>query len=647
MSHRLAVTILAASVVLSLVTSQSTAQVYAAEDEPGRIISYDGAAGTVVNPDDPITGVRGISLDEFGRIIIAACCDQADVMRFDVDTQTLEYLDAHGGQYAAEDVYPDPANESIYVIKNRLGEVLCHNFLGVLPGGTGPAVPIENFPVDDRLVDLQVRPMGEGAGNILVLVDVVGGWGTGYLAEFRRTGPGSYERLPDVVTEETMVGDPGGFAITTDGVIVVVDRELGLHEVIEGGGGTLVPFGDAVGPDYGDLEIASDGTFYLVNELTNVVERYDELGARILPDLSGGITSPTAVTAASFAPTPEGEYAFTEPIEGVQITFEEVTDAGFTVAVAESSVSYVSPEGNYLPDYAALPGTRAASFYYVSLATEAVYRSLIQVDVFREGSRLFYASGVGDTFRDFTVVGSIDDARGTMPRFTELTPAGGRMQNEGPTEIVLVEDTRADSQVTLYKFWRLAVAMETLEQIDVTPCPWEVIVWLRKYAEKARSCYDEGDLTCALSELSILNEQLRSYAGWCIPEMSDDTLGNLVGMVLAHSKTLMFSIELEMEEPTTGIEEGASAFSLSIVSPSDDGCELTLSGPGGSEVAVRVYSASGRHVDTVFEGRLGHGPETLTWAGTESGGRRVASGVYFVRVEASDGALTSKVVYVR
>jgi hypothetical protein len=631
---------------LLLLASTSLAQVYVGEDWPGALVGYDGTDGAAVNPDTPVPGVTGLTLEELGRLLITTSEGCGDVLLFDIEAQTLDVLDPHQSHYVAVDVYPDPADSSVYVIKNgdpHDDEGRCDSYLGVLLNGLGPAETIYTFGDDETLVDLQVWPMGDRAGNILVLVKDGCGGGA-YLAEFEKTGPGSFVRLPDSIGPEVMVPHPGGFAITPGGVIVVVDRETGLYRLA---GGVLVPFGEATGPRYTDIEIESDGTIYLVNSHEDVVERYDAAGARIEPDLTDGINEPSAVTAASFAPTPEGEYAFVEPIDGVEITFEEVTMAGFTSAVAGSSASHVSPLGNILPEYATFPGGRADKFVYIGLATDAVYRSLIQVDVMMEGSRLFYASGVGDTFRDFTVVGSIDDARGTMPRFTELTPVGGRLET-GPTEIVLVEDLRPLPQVTLYKFWRLAEAMSLDEVPDMNSCPWQVIKDLQIFRERARADYDGGDYLNAMSELAVLNAILRDHAGWCVPDMSDDEeLGNLVGRILAHSKTLLHSIELESGGTFTGIGSGDAAVSLSASNPARGKCTIELTGPVGSNVVVRLYSVSGRLVDTLFEGRLVDGAATILWDGTAADGHRVASGAYFAMAE-SDGARQGvKLIYVR
>lgn len=633
---------------LGLCAAVATAQVYAGESEPGWIVGYEGALGTIVNPDTQIPGVCGMTLDEFGRLLIAANGNQGEILLFDVVGQTLTVLEYDQEHYAAVDVYPDPADSGIYVIKNGIpgdGAPRCDSYLGVLPGGIGPAGTIYSFGSDDTLVDLQVWPMGARAGNILVLVDS-GCSGAGFLAEFEKTGPGAFVRLPDIVGPGAMIDEPGGFAITPEGDIVIVGRESGLYYVA---GGTVVPFGEAQGPRHTDIEIGSDGTIYLVNSHDGLIERYDEFGTRILPDLTDGITSPTAVTAASFAPTPEGENSFVEPITGVEITFEEVTNAGFTSAVAEPSQSRVSPEGNFLPDCAVLPGSRADDFLYISLSTDAVYRSLIQVDVLMEGSRLFYASGVGDTFRDFTVVGSIEDARGTMPRFNELSgPVGSRLET-GPTEVVLVDDTRELPQVTLYKFWRLELAMTMPDAVpSQDACPWEVLEFLQAFRERARYHYDTGTPWNALSELAVMNSILRDHAGWCVPESSDDEeMGNLVGKILAHSKTLMHSIELENGATFTGSDDASSDVSLAVTNPARGECSLALSGPSGAEVSARIYDVSGRLVAMVFDGRLPEGGRTVVWDGLDGSGRQTASGAYFALVESGGVTRTAKLVYMR
>jgi hypothetical protein len=203
--------------------------------------------------------------------------------------------------------------------------------------------------------------------------------------------------------------------------------------------------------------------------------------------------------------------------------------------------------------------------------------------------------------------------------------------------------------VTLYKFWRLEEAM----QVEVMPgqnaCPEQIIHHLHSFRERARYHYDSGDKLNALSELAILNAILRDHAGWCVPDMSDDPdFGNLVGKILAHSKTLMHSIELENGESFTGIEDGTAEVFLSARNPASSGeCEFQLSGPVGVEVVLRLFSVSGRLVDTLFDGRLTAREHTVVWDGADSSGRSVASGAYFALAESGGKSQGVKLIYVK
>ncbi len=51
---------------------------------------------------------------------------------------------------------------------------------------------------------------------------------------------------------------------------------------------------------------------------------------------------------------------------------------------------------------------------------------------------------------------------------------------------------------------------------------------------------------------------------------------------------------------------------------------------------LRVYNLRGELVRTLVDGDLTAGPHTLTWAGRDDTGQRVASGTYLLRLEAPD-----------
>lgn len=68
----------------------------------------------------------------------------------------------------------------------------------------------------------------------------------------------------------------------------------------------------------------------------------------------------------------------------------------------------------------------------------------------------------------------------------------------------------------------------------------------------------------------------------------------------------------------------------------------------GGEHTVAIYDAAGRVVHTLFSGRRDPGEHRLEWNGRDARGQRVASGVYFVRVQTDNAASVGrKIVLLR
>jgi hypothetical protein len=61
-------------------------------------------------------------------------------------------------------------------------------------------------------------------------------------------------------------------------------------------------------------------------------------------------------------------------------------------------------------------------------------------------------------------------------------------------------------------------------------------------------------------------------------------------------------------------------------------------------VSLRVHDAAGRRVATLFEGTRPAGDYDATWDGRDQGGRRVAKGVYYCRLEAGGRVETKRMV---
>ena len=95
-----------------------------------------------------------------------------------------------------------------------------------------------------------------------------------------------------------------------------------------------------------------------------------------------------------------------------------------------------------------------------------------------------------------------------------------------------------------------------------------------------------------------------------------------------------------------GVTADVSFLSRGRPNPFRGETKLAFSSPGGPVTAC-VYDVTGRKVRTLLDRVVRSGEQEVRWDGTDTQGRCVASGVYFVRVKTSDEAGISRVVLIR
>jgi outer membrane protein assembly factor BamB len=81
--------------------------------------------------------------------------------------------------------------------------------------------------------------------------------------------------------------------------------------------------------------------------------------------------------------------------------------------------------------------------------------------------------------------------------------------------------------------------------------------------------------------------------------------------------------------------------------PVRGGSRIEFAAPAGTRATLRIYDPAGRLVRELHSGVLAGGPTSVTWDGRSDSGDPVASGVYFVRLEAGGEVLTRKVAFVK
>jgi hypothetical protein len=71
---------------------------------------------------------------------------------------------------------------------------------------------------------------------------------------------------------------------------------------------------------------------------------------------------------------------------------------------------------------------------------------------------------------------------------------------------------------------------------------------------------------------------------------------------------------------------------------------LSFAQPAAGDVEVAVYDIAGRRVRDLHRGALPAGTSRLEWDGRDDAGGRVSAGVYLVRAQAGERAMTAKVM---
>jgi len=66
--------------------------------------------------------------------------------------------------------------------------------------------------------------------------------------------------------------------------------------------------------------------------------------------------------------------------------------------------------------------------------------------------------------------------------------------------------------------------------------------------------------------------------------------------------------------------------------------------PTASDVELEIYSLSGQKIQTLINGQLTAGLQTVCWFGDNSQGSKVNSGIYFYRLRIGDFEVIKKLI---
>jgi len=93
-----------------------------------------------------------------------------------------------------------------------------------------------------------------------------------------------------------------------------------------------------------------------------------------------------------------------------------------------------------------------------------------------------------------------------------------------------------------------------------------------------------------------------------------------------------------------GVRAPVAALGLPVPNPFNPATRIELVVRAARDVRVDVYDVQGHHVVALARGQRAPGRYPLLWSGIDDAGRRVASGVYWVRLQANGVEQTRRVV---
>lgn len=125
-----------------------------------------------------------------------------------------------------------------------------------------------------------------------------------------------------------------------------------------------------------------------------------------------------------------------------------------------------------------------------------------------------------------------------------------------------------------------------------------------------------------------------------------------VGLVVINndSSTTNMDYVYNAEESDTGVDDEFFAFGLKAASPNPfaETTSIAYSVPtGGGVVDIVIYDVNGREVCSLVRERMNGGAGIAVWDGFDNAGERVASGVYFARLDIDGLTASGKLIMLK
>jgi hypothetical protein len=160
--------------------------------------------------------------------------------------------------------------------------------------------------------------------------------------------------------------------------------------------------------------------------------------------------------------------------------------------------------------------------------------------------------------------------------------------------------------------------------------------------------YDEGSFTGPESDLKVMHyDETLFPPAWVDVTSSIDTNAN----ILCGTSMSLSPFAVAEPDPGSGVDDALpTKFALLPCAPNPFNPTTTIRydvAEEGVKVSIVIFDVTGRRVRTLVDGVQPAGRQSAVWDGRDDGGRTVASGVYFYRMNAGRFVQTRKMVLLK
>ncbi len=319
--------------------------------------------------------------------------------------------------------------------------------------------------------------------------------------------------------------------------------------------------------------------------------------------------------------------------------------------------------------YCDTPGLAIPDSDPVGVSTQiAVTEGDIMVDVnvdidlthtWRGDLILELTSPAGTTVRLHNRTGSLDDDIMTnYDLVTEPDGPGSMSDFDGESPIgmwTLFISDNAGGDTGVLNAWCLnvtvtdfVVAVETPRVVINEQGAGRQLVW--DYNPANIEAFNVYRRTVGEDPQRITTQPVSSESGHI--EFTDDTSSFEIGTVLYYSlRELRDGAEYAMGGEIEYTVKSALPTTFTVYdnypNPFNPITNIKFDLPREGRVSVHVYDLSGRLVKTLVDGHLARATHTIQWDGADNGGRRVASGTYYYRVQTDLKSETGRMMLVK